>query len=189
MNNKKTKKKTNEDDADQVPVSLTVEAVEGDLAAFLPTQPVAEDGQTWRTRLESRQSSWSWAIHSPSLTVNHRDVLKRGHISVPPAADLHTTHVPPRVGLLQLLHGYREHLLDLVVNDADFILGWIGFARPSQTGAELPRAPLTPVLYVAGILGLVGAGDGDGLALHHLQLVSSGHMAEELCWKEQNCFS
>lgn len=42
--NKKTR--SNEADADPVPVSLTVEAVKGDLAPFLPPQLVVEDGQT-----------------------------------------------------------------------------------------------------------------------------------------------
>lgn len=122
-----------------------------------------------------------------SLTMNHPDVCKCGHINGPAAAYLHTTHVPPRVRLLQVVHGYREHLLDLVINNTDFILGWVGhdgLARPSQTGAELPHAPLTPVLYVAGILGFIMAREFDGLTLQDDQLASGGHMAEELCWKK-----
>lgn len=124
--------------------------------------------------------------------MKHPDVYECSDISSPPAAYLHATHVPPRVRLLQVVHGYREQMLDLVVNYTDLILGWIGHAgltRPSQTGAELPHAPLTQVLYVAGILGLIVARDFDGLTFQHDQLTSSGHMAEELCWKEQNCIS
>lgn len=33
------------------------------------------------------------------------------------------------------------------------------------------------------------ARDFDGLAFQDDQLASSGHMAEELCWKEQKCIS
>lgn len=124
--------------------------------------------------------------------MNHPDVCKCGDISGPPAAYLHTTHVPPRVPLPQVVHGYCEHLLDLVINNTNFILGWIGHAsltRSSQTGAELPHAPLTPVLYVAGVLGLIMAREFDGPTLQDNHLASSGHMAEELCWKEQNCIS
>lgn len=120
--------------------------------------------------------------------MNHPNVSEGGDISGPPAAYLHATHVPPRVRLLQVVHGYREHLLDLIVDNAEFIprVGCAGVARPSQTGAELPHAPLTPVFDVAGILGLIVAGECDGLTLQDEQLISSGHMAVELCWKGQN---
>lgn len=120
--------------------------------------------------------------------MNHPDVGECGDISVPPAAYLHATHVPPGVGLLQVVHGYREHLLDRIVNDAEFIprCGRAALIRPSQTGAELPHAPLTPVFDVAGVLGLVIAGEHEGLTLQDHQLTRSGHMAVELCRKGQN---
>lgn len=125
------------------------------------------------------------------LTVNHPDVSECGHISGPPTADLHPTHVPPRVRFLQVFHGYREHLLDLVINNTELI-AWVGHAgviRPSQTGAELPCSPLTPVFYVVGILGLVMAREYDGLTFRDDQLVRSGHMAQEVCKKVQNWIS
>lgn len=120
--------------------------------------------------------------------MNHPDVGECGHISVPPAAYLHAAHVPPGVRLLQVVHGYREHLLDRIVNNAEFIPrgGRAALVRPSQTGAELPHAPLTPVFDVAGVLGLVIAGQREGLTLQDHQLASSGHMAVEVCRKGQN---
>lgn len=120
--------------------------------------------------------------------MNHPDVGECCDISDPPAAYLHTTHVPPGVRLLQVVHGYREHLLDRIVNDAEFIprFGRAALTRPSQTGAELPHAPLTPVFGVAGVLGLIIAGEREGLTLQDHQLTNSGHMAVEVCRKGQN---
>lgn len=112
--------------------------------------------------------------------MDHLDVDKCGNISSPPAAYLHTTHVPPGVLLLHIVHGYCEHLLDLVINDTEFIFWISSVPRSSHTGAELPHAPLTPVFYVAGILGLIMARECDGLTFQDDQLISGGHMAEEV---------
>lgn len=48
----------NEGAADQVPVSLTVEAVKCQSAPFLPAQLVADYRQAWGTRVKSCQSWW-----------------------------------------------------------------------------------------------------------------------------------
>lgn len=121
--------------------------------------------------------------------MNHPDVNEGGDVSRPPAANLHATHVPPRVCLRQVAHGYREHLLDLVVGDAELLprFGCAGVAGPGQAGAELPRAPLTPILYVGGVLGLVMAGEREGPTLQDEQLVSRGHVTVEVCWNMDTC--
>lgn len=63
---------------------------------------------------------------SQSLTMNDLDVSVSDNISAPYTTYLNTTHVPPRVLLLQVFHGHGEHLLDRVVKNVHFVLSWIG---------------------------------------------------------------
>lgn len=45
---------------------------------------------------------------------------------------------------------------------------------------------MAPIFDVAGILGLVMAGDRGGPTLQDEQLVGGGHVTLEVCWKGQN---
>lgn len=102
------------------------------------------------------------------LTMNDFDICEGDVVSFPHSAYLHPTHVPPRVLLLQVVHGHSEDLLDRVVEDAHPLLLWVDRASvvgSSQRGAELSCAPLTPVFHIAGVLRLVVAWDCEGASL------------------------
>lgn len=100
--------------------------------------------------------------------MNDFDVGEGDVVSFPHSAYLHPAHVPPGVLLLQVVHGHSEDLLDGVVKDAHPLLSRVdraGIVGSSQRGAELPRAPLTPVFHIVGVLRLVVAGDREGASL------------------------
>lgn len=58
--------------------------------------------------------------------MNDFDVSVGHDISGPGATDHQSTHVPPRVGFLQVIHDHREHQVDRVVKNAHFVHSWIG---------------------------------------------------------------
>lgn len=115
-----------------------------------------------------------------SLTVNHLDVHELGDVGGPPAAHLHAAHVPAGVVLCHVVHGHSKHQLRGIIGHTHFVSGRIGSAvvvRPGQAAAELPGPPLAPVLDVAGVLGLVVAGDFQRLAVQDEELAGGGHCA------------
>lgn len=111
--------------------------------------------------------------------MNDLDVGKCHSISIPEATDLHAAHVPPWVCLLQAVQGHREHQLDRVIKNADFVLGLTGFISSGQTGAELSGAALAPVLYIAGVLRLVVTRDFEGAPFQNSNIFHRRHPAEE----------